>query len=424
MLALAILAPVAIAFDPVTAIKFTDRKKDRFAVENLLRSGTEIPIRDQEKFNLYFQEYVLPQIANPDADLPAVRNEIKRNFRTGTKGQPYDQLNEIVRDYMKFVIRKVADPACRVNAILVLGDLNEYEGEGARLSKPLPAGLDDLIAYLKMPKLPDYMRVAALVGVQRHAVMSYQYPLEQNSQEEISRMMFELLTQKQVPPGRDPSAHFYLRRTAAEILGLIGNPGKNGEIVATVIATMNEKDAPLSMRLGMCNVLGMFKYNKDAKVDYKAAGVAVGRTLLDASQQELTRAEMLTEQKQVLVDPDRRRLAYIYRQAWLALFGDRRIKRTGLVAAATEAQRPEAETLSKFFTTVSKTLSDLDDPEAIVDGNEFGEKLAAIRELLLIKETAQPDGTSPGKLPADVPAAKKVAAGAKPRKAASEPANR
>lgn len=416
---------VARAQAPIKQIKFADRKKDRFAVEQLLRSEAEIPIKDEEKFDGYFQQFVLPPLANPDADLPAVRNEIKRNFRTAVKGLPYARLNAIVRDFANFTIRsrEVRHPACRVNAILVLGDLNEFEGEGSKLAKPLPEALDDLVALLKMPKLPDYMRVAALVGVQRHALMSYKYPLEQNVQEEISKQMFELLAQKEPPGSRAPSAQAYLRLTAAEILGLIGNPGKNGEIAVAVVDAMNEKDAPLSMRLGMCNVIGMFKYNPAVKVDYKSAAVAVCRTLVDATQRELDRAEILSQQKQTLVDPDRRRLAYIFRQAWLALFGDRRIKRTGIIAAATEAGRPEAETLTRLFNLVSKTLSELDNPAAIVDSVDIADKLAAIKETLPIQEAAQPNRPAPSKLPADLSGAKKVAAGAK-SKTPAEPANR
>ncbi len=402
----AILSSAAHAQPDIREITYTNHKQDRFAVEKLLKDGVIIPAGDQEKFDLYFIEYVLPPIAKigdekSRHDLPAVRAEIKKYFRLAS-GPPYEQLNRIVREFMKVVIRKVNDPECRVNAALVLGDLNEeFEGDGGKLLRPLPAALNDLIGYLKMPKLPDYMRAAAMVGVQRHA----SYPMEPGVEAALTQLMLRMLSEKQVPPSRSPGSHAYMRRSAAEVLGVLGNVGEKGEVVAAVVNALDEKDTPLSFRLGLCGVVGMFKYPTAAKLDYKKIGTGVGAVLVLAAEQEIARAEKLSEQQQELVDPDRRRLSYYFKQADLALAGaNRRNGRNGLAAAA--AGMPIAASLQNVSGQVSKTLIQLDKEDEFVDSEQLEETLAAIKEAL----SSNPEE---GKLPVELSGAKKVAKGTK-----------
>ena len=408
----------AVAQPPMKAIKYVDHKQDRFSVENMLRSGAEIPPREQAKFDQYFTQYILPPIAKADkpdgpVDLPEVRNEIKRNFRLAN-GAAYEQLTRIVRDFMKHVVIHVKDPACRVNALIVLGDLNESEGSGARPAKPLPGALQDLVSYLKMKNLPDYMRVVCMVGVQRHASMNDTYPVAPEVKEDITRLMLQMLAETKAPDTRAPSGHAYMRRSAAEILGGLGDIGKNGEILTAVLDAMNEKDAPLSFRLGLCGVVGSFVYPPKAKVDYKKAIIAVFAPVIDASERELARALQLAEQQQRFVAPDRRRLGYVFKQASLALLGTPRSGKVGLVGAATAAADPLAATLGGLGSIVRKTLSDLDKEGLEIDPVEFEDKLANIKQAL-------PKSAVNGKLPADA-GGKKVADRAQ-KKVAAIPAN-
>ena len=380
-------------------------KADRFAaggVEGLLKAnGADVPIKDQPKFDAYFQKFVLPPLAMPDRDLPAVRSEIRRNFRMAGSGLAYDRLNQIVRDFMKFLInRPNSTPACRVNAILVLGDLNEFEGTGVKFSKPLPFALDDLIDILKDPKLPDYAKTTALVGVQRHAALSSTYPLAFESALEVGKLMVAMLGEKQVPKSRDPSGHVYVRRTAAEILGEIGEIGKTGAVVELVRDAMNEKDAPLSFRLGLCSAIGNFDYKKNpaAKIDYRSLEAAVCYAAIDAAEKEIARAAQLElqAQKNEVVDPDRRRLSYIFKQLNLALAGaDVRNGRTGLATAAAEAASPATTSLGSKKALAGSTLQQLDKPAFIASSE-------VVQAMLDSLQVGLPKRADAGKLPAEV----------------------
>ena len=401
----------ALAQPKVAAIKWGNHKQDKAAVDAMLRDGN-VGDADQKKFDEFFIEFVLPPIAKvtdpkqQTHDLPAVRADIKKYFRSAT-GSAYDRLNSIVRDFMNFVIRKAPDRECKFNALLVLGDLNETEGTSTRPAKPLPDGLNDLVQYLRMPRLPDYLRVGALVGVQRHALASAQYPIAPATQTEITTLMFSLLNLKEPPADRQKNAHFYLRRTAAEILGALGNIGKDGANVLAVRDAMNERDAPNSFRIGLCNALMLFDYSSApaAKLDLKALGEAACYAGIDGAKIELARADALAQQKQIFVSPSRRTLGYCFSKPYLAFVStaaDRKNGRNGLVAAA--AGKPEAKSLQSMQSEVLKILQYLDKLQKgdDVDSEKVTGMIASLESAL----TKRPDAA---KLQVDVAGANDAA---------------
>lgn len=345
-------------------------KGDKFEIDGLLRSQEPIPLRQVEKFDAFFNQYVFPYYLNPKfADrLPQLRDQLRRYFLIGKSGEPYDQLNKLTRDFVQQVLRSSKDPALRYNAVLMLGDLNEFEASGTKLMKPLPAALPDLIKLLTDPNQPDYIRVAALVGALRHASLSDTYPLAVEPKAALAKAALAMLNQAQVPKSRTPAGHAYVRRSAAELLGYLGDVGKDNENLNAVLAVLNDPRASLSMRLGMLPVLGMFRYGNNAKVDFASMLSTVGHTAVEAAERELARAAALSVQRQMEIEPDRRRLSYFFRQAQWALDGPPTARRGGIVAGA--GGGPAAQLIKTFRSKVFRVLADLDKTE-FVDPIEF-----------------------------------------------------
>ena len=94
------IASAQIQFNP-------NRAGDKFAVDNMLRGGN---VNEADKFEKYFTQYILPPLAKVGPpgeskfDLPQVRQDLKRFF-SRANGNAYGQLNVIVRNFMKDVIR-------------------------------------------------------------------------------------------------------------------------------------------------------------------------------------------------------------------------------------------------------------------------------------------------------------------------------
>jgi hypothetical protein len=387
------------------AIKWANLKHDKPAIEAMLRNG-DVPPGDQGKFEKFFTGFVLPpiaKVAGPNQtthDLPAVRADIKKYFRIGT-GSAYDQLNKIVRDFMKLVVKsRDTDPESKVNALLVLRDLNESEAAPPKSAKPLPDSLNDFVLLLKAPKLPDYLRAVALVGVHRHAEASPQFPMPAATQAEVTNLTLALLNEKEPPAKRQKSTHFYLRRSAAEILGALGNVGKDGANVLAVRDAMNERDAPILFRVGLCSALSQFDYGgaSAAKLDLKAIGEAACYAGIDAAKAELARTNKLSQEKQIYIPPSRRTLGYCFSKPFFVLAStpaDRKNGRNGLVAAA--AGKPEAKSLQGMQTEVNKIIKYLDglQPPNEVDDQKISDMIAILESAL----TKRPDAA---KLQVDV----------------------
>jgi hypothetical protein len=236
--------------------------------------------------------------------------------------------------------------------------------------------------------------------VQRHASASAAYTIAPATQTEITTLMFSLLNQKEPPADRQKNAHFYLRRTAAEILGALGNIGKDGANVLAVRDAMNERDAPSSFRIGLCNALMLFDYGSvpNAKLDLKSLAEAACYAGIDGAKIELARADALAQQKMIFVSPSRRTLGYCFNKPYLVFVStaaDRKNGRNGLVAAA--AGKPEAKSLQSMQSEVLKILQYLDKLQKgdDVDSEKVTGMIASLESAL----TKRPDTA---KIPVDV----------------------
>ena len=118
---------------------------------------------------------------------------------------------------MKTILRgkydNADDAAIKFNALLVVGELNDPE-EGGK-GKPSAAASALLVQLIKSPDgkaVKDYMKAAALVGLERHAAVPGAIP--DKTRTELTDALIKLLEQKEPPAGRDEAAHQYLRRSA------------------------------------------------------------------------------------------------------------------------------------------------------------------------------------------------------------------
>ena len=67
-------------------------------------------------------------------NLPKERKDFRNNHlrnRSGTAPDVHDHLNELVLDFMKKLVAGDFHPAVRVNAMLMIGELNRVEPSGS-----------------------------------------------------------------------------------------------------------------------------------------------------------------------------------------------------------------------------------------------------------------------------------------------------
>ncbi len=321
----------------------TKLKKDQSAVAADLRNQN-FAEADQPTFDAYFNEYLLLQLADPASDLPALSQKLRTQyFGQGKSGEPYARLARLTFDMMKKIIsEKWPDEpkyeALQMNAMLVIGDLNEQEGAAGGKPKPLAAALQYMLRVVNDPKQPDYLRVPALLRIQRHCECFSAFPVGADTRKEIAVAMLKLLKQKTPPANRDPSAQAWMRRLALQTLETIGAPGVEGgaDVVEAVVAVLRDEDNPMTLRCAAAatfsdlKVTGLNQVNPlELSNQLAAIAVVVGKQEIELARQGDESAF------------NGRRLKTAWRDIYYGLAG--RDGKRGLLLAIPEARRPPVE---------------------------------------------------------------------------------
>jgi hypothetical protein len=336
-----VAAPVAAEAVPGTLPVDTAQKNNAIAVGNDLREGK---LTDPKLFDDFFLKYELPRMTSPalrgeagntnksEPDLPAYRKKFRSNYFGSAKAGPSrERLNQLVLDFAtKKIVPGDFDPAVKYNALLMVADLNEDE------TKPYQKALVPLVNLVRDKNTKnDYLKVAALIGLQRHAEYYAAHGAPANIQNGIVTIMSNLLAEKQAPDGRTASGHAWLRASAAKVLGSLGAPGTNGVAVKTLVEVIGEDAAPPSLRLTAAECLGQIKFPPNTNVDVKPYVRTIGKLAVDTIQNELDRRESRVESGSTTTSTDddlatRRKLKAAIRSINTALTGERGRAGTGV----------------------------------------------------------------------------------------------
>jgi len=207
----------------------------------------------------YLRDVALPQLALPAnrAAIDRVRRRL-RDIACDPSGDPraLEQAGQFVIDFMKIVAAdEKADAAARVNALLLIGDLNAKGG------RPLPAALAPLTAVVADGRQPAAVRIAAAAGLSRHVQDS-----EGKLPPPVVATLVKLVTDA---ADSDPVAAEWLKARALGMLSMLGSAVPR-EAVAAAAAILGDASAPTDTRVRAAAVVGA------AAAD---AGVDVARTI-------------------------------------------------------------------------------------------------------------------------------------------------
>jgi len=391
-------------------------KVHQFAVTNAL-ANKQIPAALQQTFDDYFNKYVLVEFGRPENrnDLPRLRKELRtKYFLRGKSGAPYAQLNKLTLTAMKPILvsrDKNIDDVMKVNAMLVVADLNKQEQEGQTKAQPLPEAFTYLIAPLTSNSklFTDQLRIAAMVGLLRHAESG---TLAASNRARLTSAMLELIKQEDPPQGqadaRSDEGHAWIRMRAAEILGAIGDAGPNGSIALAVSGALANPDKPLFMRREMARALGRMRYPQGFKGDVVAMANEVGWLAHDACRNEVDsfkRAQVLAQRAGNTVEglPSSRRLRhhlYAIRIGLVGPNGD-----SGLKAAGNPTQDAF---IDKLAAAVNDLIATAESKRA---GSELAAEIEANREPLekLLKPRAKQPTRIEEQEPAEAPGVARAA---------------
>lgn len=271
---------------------------------------------NSDKFKLYYTGYVFrgfTQISQLNK-LPEKRKEIADDLRrAGVKSKEiHDALLADTEKYMKLFVSSTTrnwHPAVRFNAMLVIGDLNadeqgvQVQNVPSRFSNPLPTALDFLVTEYQKPTQLDSVKLAALIGILRHAQLDWTRPeanrIPAAKRQELTQLMLALVEAKDPPAGRTLEGHVWLQRRGIDILAALGLVGTNDRVNQAISAIIKNHDADLALRCTAAEALGktLVKPTVKANLDPAKESLQLVSLLVEACHRELDRISEVQKKK-------------------------------------------------------------------------------------------------------------------------------
>ncbi|MFQ5468575.1 MAG: hypothetical protein ACE5DS_10640, partial [Kiloniellaceae bacterium] len=275
----------------------------RMDIQRILRSGS-VPADQQAFFEDYYKKYALArwgapyQLAElekkPEFNLPNCRRDLRNELKTAKTSAVHDQLAALALDYLSSMAKDPARyPASRANAMLGIAELNAREGARATdLPVPLPQALPVLLEAFKDANQIDAVRIAALLGILRHAELGIADAQERTTQ--VAPEMRALAESKE-SAGRSVDGHLWMRARAIDTLGKLKDLGPDNAVVKTLAAVLQDRGDDMLPRLAAAKALGNLDYPGAEGLDPSELASGLGQLAADACVAELAR--MVEEDK-------------------------------------------------------------------------------------------------------------------------------
>lgn len=340
---------------------------------------------DAQEFKDYVEKFFFPTMtqSTPEglADLQKMQDLLFKQYLAGVPAATQKYMHEQALEFSKRVVVGRYHPSVRYNALLILGKLNDKYPAGGE--DPVPAAkATDLLCKLtetaiSNPRMPNYLLVGALLGLERHATYSSQLPGAQKKALMVT--LNKVLTTDKLEGDFTPEVREWVYTRAASAVASTKNPGFVHGIAKRVA------DDTLSLETRAA-ILAEF-----AKIDAKAgenygpviakAAIALAADIGKEEAEIATKFDDMQIQAGVGFIGARGKLSRrvttsldggpkLYREGILALFNDLQKGVAAAEAISPEDQKPALTAINQAVTNVvSKTADkgsiDLDVTEAI-----------------------------------------------------------
>jgi hypothetical protein len=261
-------------------------KKGRTGIMAVLRSGKVNP--DQEQFfDTYYSRYSIGRWTVPGnyALLPGFRKELRNDLQLAKVGDAHTRLNDMIFGAMSKIAVANYHPVVRVNAMLMIGDLNsEDPAKPTDLPVPYHQAIPVLLQTVDEPQQLDAVKAAALVGLLRHARLG----IRDEARDQVMTSMLNL-AKSTGAPGRSVDGHAWLRSQAIEILEVLKSVGPANSVASALTQIAGDQAAPMMVRRAAARAIGRLNFQIAVSFNASATASALARFTIAAA--EAARAE-------------------------------------------------------------------------------------------------------------------------------------
>ena len=208
-------------------------------------------------FEPFFRQYVFARMTDwktPGnlSKLGEMREEFIKDYITPAGGSQRQRLIDTVTiPIMKEIVDETADggyhPAARLNAVILIGMLNQRDGDRSSGAFPIPsqqAG-DFLAQVFADAKYEPFLKVGAIAGLKRHAQIERaakrQGLMSTATKNSLASEALKITTgTAEGQDGWDKGVNYWLQRRSVQCLGLLGNAGNNGQVVDAILGLLKD----------------------------------------------------------------------------------------------------------------------------------------------------------------------------------------
>lgn len=254
----------------------------------------------QDAVDKWYKLHTLLEFGNPAniSRLPALRASMRKELKGIKSPEAAKYVKASVLDYMGRFAASANNfhPAVRYNAMLAIGDLNEAEA-GTRIGPmrlavpdPMSDAFDVLVTTFRSRDQIDAVRIAAQVGLLRHAKLDFARPparrMTQENRTLLVGTMYQFL-RSAAPTTRSPEGHTWMQRRAIEIIAALDAVGERPEVVDELQRIVADESAPRSLRCTAAEALGRWLPDSRVRFDPKTLSTNLGRIGVEAFETEL-----------------------------------------------------------------------------------------------------------------------------------------
>ena len=253
--------------DPVAKVETRAFRQLQGQVRKILRGNVSY---DAQAFNQWYSQLFIPAMTSPN---PGALGKLAERRRTLLKdlnlasdnSQAHDALVNLIRQKALSVAGSNYHPSVKFNFVYLLGQLNDQEASIAdrRPAVPHGAAFSVLVQLFADQQQTDPVRIAALLGMQRHVELRSQFPAESGelpaAEKTNAIQALVAITDAQEPPqGRSRAGHDWMRGVAAEMLGDLGDPN----VTLSLGKLVSQSNASLSARCAAAKAIGQLEVSK------------------------------------------------------------------------------------------------------------------------------------------------------------------
>ena len=246
--------------------------------------------------NYYFSRWTLPTATGSVRGYS--QELLVQDFRDLAGGARDYLLNKSFDSLRKMTADQTLTPTARYNAIYTIGLLNQRDAPNAS-TPPVPYG--QALPYLagefdNKDVTPDYLRLGALHGIYRHAVLGIADA--EMRETTLPASLIKAVQDGKPTPNRDADEQEILdgvRTRAIETLGALKSTGQRGEVVDLLLGVIEDAQETSEIRCFAARILSDLNFQAantaGVQINYQRVGtilLSLGKAICDI---ELRRVE-------------------------------------------------------------------------------------------------------------------------------------